>query len=522
MKTPALRIGIDVGGTNTDAVVMLGREVRAAFKSPTTQDVGSGIASALTEVLRLAEVKGADIGAVMIGTTHFTNAFVQARSLARVGVIRLAAPATTSLPPFADWPDRLSDVVAGPAHIVRGGYNYDGSEIAAPVRDELVAAATAIRDAGVRAVAISSVFAPVNEQQEHFARDILLQIIPEAAITLSHDLGRLGLLERENAAIMNASLSAIAADVLRSFSDSLVALDIRCPLYVSQNDGTLMPPHVAARYPVLTFASGPTNSIRGGGFLSGLDDCIVVDIGGTTTDVGVLAGGMPRESSIAVDVGGVRTNFRMPDVLSIGLGGGSRVRRAGEAINVGPDSVGFKLRSEGLVFGGSTLTATDIAVAAGIVTLGNGAAVRHLERGFVLQALQQMGAMIEDAIDRMKISASAVPVVLVGGGSILAPAKLRGASEVIIPKQAGVANAIGAAIAKASGEVDQVYSYEQLGRDTALERARTDATDKAVAAGADRATIRIADVEELPLQYLPGGAVRVRVKAIGELAGLGA
>jgi N-methylhydantoinase A/oxoprolinase/acetone carboxylase beta subunit len=109
-----------------------------------------------------------------------------------------------------------------------------------------------------------------------------------------------------------------------------------------------------------------------------------------------------------------------------------------------------------------------------------------------------------------------------GGGSILAPTKLRGASEVIIPKQAGVANAIGAAIAKASGEVDQVYSYEQLGRDTALERARTDAIDKAVAAGADRATIRIADVEELPLQYLPGGAVRVRVKAIGELAGLGA
>ena len=155
-------------------------------------------------------------------------------------------------------------------------------------------------------------------------------------------------------------------------------------------------------------------------------------------------------------------------VLSIGLGGGSRVRQAGEFISVGPDSVGFRLRSEGLVFGGSTLTATDIAVAGGIVTLGNGAAVRHLARGLVLQALQQMGATIEDAIDRMKTSASAVPVVLVGGGSILAPTKLRGASEVIVPKQAGVANAIGAAIAKASGEVDQVYSYEQLGRDIAV------------------------------------------------------
>jgi N-methylhydantoinase A/oxoprolinase/acetone carboxylase beta subunit len=522
MKTPPLRIGIDVGGTNTDAVVMLARDVRAACKSPTTADVGSGIVAALTEVLRQAEVKGADIGAVMIGTTHFTNAFVQARSLARVGVIRLAAPATVSLPPFVDWPDRLRDVVAGPAHIVRGGYNYDGSNISAPVPAEIRAAAEAIRDAGVRAVAISSVFAPVNDTQERLARDIVLQVIPDAAITLSHDLGRIGLLERENAAAMNASLSAMAGDVLRSFSDALAALDIHCPLYVSQNDGTLMQPQLAARYPVLTFASGPTNSIRGGGFLTGLDDCIVVDIGGTTTDVGVLAGGLPRESSVAVDVGGVRTNFRMPDVLSIGLGGGSRVRHSGESISVGPDSVGFRLRSEGLVFGGSTLTATDVAVAGGVATLGDVAAVRHLEPGFVRQSLQRMGTLIEDAIDRMRTSSSAVPVVLVGGGSILAPTTLRGASQVITPKQAGVANAIGAAIANASGEVDQVYSYEQLGRETALERARIEATDRAVVAGADKSTIRIADIEELPLQYLPGSAVRVRVKAIGELADPGA
>jgi N-methylhydantoinase A/oxoprolinase/acetone carboxylase beta subunit len=521
MNTPLLRIGIDVGGTNTDAVVMLGREVRAAFKSPTTADVGTGIRTALTEVLRQAGARGPQIGAVMIGTTHFTNAFVQARSLAQVGVIRLGAPATTSLPPFADWPDRLHEVVAGPAYIVRGGYNYDGSQIAEPVRDEIVAAAKAIRDAGIRAVAISSVFAPVNEAQERFARDVVLEVMPDAAVTLSHELGRIGLIERENAAIMNASLSAMAGEVVRSFGEALAALDIHCPLYVSQNDGTLMSPHVAARYPVLTFASGPTNSIRGGGFLSGLNDCIVVDIGGTTTDVGVLAGGLPRESSIAVDVGGVRTNFRMPDVLSIGLGGGSRVRQAGETVTVGPDSVGFKLRGEGLVFGGSTLTATDIAVASGVANIGDRAAVQQLDRDLIARAVQRIGVMIEEAIDRMKTSSSAVAVVLVGGGSILSPATLRGAAQVIIPKQAGVANAIGAAIAQVSGEVDQVYSYEQLGREQALDRARTEATNKAIAAGADAGTVKIADIEELPLQYLPGGAVRVRVKAIGELAGLG-
>lgn len=321
---------------------------------------------------------------------------------------------------------------------------------------------------------------------------------------------------------MNASLAGMAVDVVGSFTQALQALGIKCPLYVSQNDGTLMPPHLAQHYPVLTFASGPTNSIRGGGMLSGLDDCIVVDIGGTTSDVGVLSGGMPRESSIAVDVGGVRTNFRMPDVLSIGLGGGSRIRYTDADVTVGPDSVGYALHTEGLVFGGATLTATDIAVAAGMAPIGDADAVSHLERGLVVRALRRIATMLEDSVDRMKTSSSVVPVVLVGGGSVLAPRELRGAGQVVVPAHAGVANAIGAAIAQVSGEVDQVYSYEQLGRETALQQARTEATRRAVAAGAQDSTVRIADVEELPLQYLPGAAVRVRVKAIGELAAVGA
>lgn len=517
MSATVFRIGIDVGGTNTDAVVMSGREVLGAVKTATTADVGSGIRAALEEVMRQSRISADRVSAVMIGTTHFTNSFVQARALERVGVLRLGAPATVSLPPFVDWPQQLLAEVAGPAWVVRGGYNYDGSIIAEPDTDELRRAAGALRAAGVRSVAISSVFAPVNDAQERLARAVIAAELPTAAITISSEIGRIGLLERENAAIMNASLSGMAPAVVHSFQDSLAGLGIRCPFYVSQNDGTLMSPAVALRYPVLTFASGPTNSVRGGGFLSGLDDCIVVDIGGTTTDVGVLAGGMPRESSIAVDVGGVRSNFRMPDVLSIGLGGGSRVRSSADGIvTVGPDSVGFRLTQEALVFGGETLTATDIAVAGGKARLGNRKALR-LEPALVTRAIERIHAMIDEAVDRMKTSARAAPVVLVGGGSILADRTIRGASQVIIPEQAGVANAIGAAIAQVSGEVDQVYSYERLGREAALSQARTEAVEKAVRAGAQSASVRIADVEELPLQYLPGGAVRVRVKAVGDL-----
>src|SRR5690606_7646149 len=255
MKASNFRIGIDVGGTNTDAVVMRGRTVCAACKTPTTADVGAGIQAALREVLQQGQLTPAQVRAVMIGTTHFTNAFVQARDLARVGVIRLAAPASVSLPPFVDWPHALREAVAGPTFIVRGGYNFDGAPIAAPNEQELAEAAASMRASGVQSVAISSVFAPVNDAQERCAETLVRAAIPDCRITRSADIGRIGLLERENAAIMNASLAALADGVVRSFADSLAALGLDCPFYISQNDGSLMAPQVAQRFPVLTFAS---------------------------------------------------------------------------------------------------------------------------------------------------------------------------------------------------------------------------------------------------------------------------
>jgi N-methylhydantoinase A/oxoprolinase/acetone carboxylase beta subunit len=208
----------------------------------------------------------------------------------------------------------------------------------------------------------------------------------------------------------------------------------------------------------------------------------------------------------------------MPDVLSVGLGGGSRVRTENGRVIIGPDSVGYRLLQEARVFGGVTLTATDIAVAAGKADIGIRSAVSDLDAAVVEGAIAAMRATLEDAIDRMKTSSSDVPVVLVGGGSILAHRDIRGASQIIVPQNAGVANAIGAAIAQVSGEVDQVFSYDLEGRDRTLDRARAMASTRAADAGARADSIRIVDVEELPLQYLPGGAVRVRVKAVGELS----
>jgi N-methylhydantoinase A/oxoprolinase/acetone carboxylase beta subunit len=271
----------------------------------------------------------------------------------------------------------------------------------------------------------------------------------------------------------------------------------------------------AELYPVLTFASGPTNSMRGAAFLSGLKDAMVVDVGGTTSDIGALTHGFPREASVAVDIGGVRTNFRMPDVFSFGLGGGSLVRQ--DPLRVGPQSVGYRLTKDALVFGGDTLTTSDVAVAAGVADFGDRTLVHSLDKSLVDDTIDLIQSMAEAAVDRMKTSAADVPVIVVGGGSVLISRPIAGTSEMVKPPHFEAANAVGAAIAQISGEVDRVYALDNMTRDAALNDAKSEATAKAIEAGADSRTVAIVDVEDVPLAYLPGNATRIRVKAVGDL-----
>ena len=123
------RIGIDVGGTNTDAVLLADCRVAHAVKTPTTEDVTGGILAAL-DLLRLhPEVATAKIDGVVIGTTHFINAVVQRRHLGRVAAVRIGMPAAASLPPFCDWPSDLAALAAGEIFMLEGGHDYDGREI---------------------------------------------------------------------------------------------------------------------------------------------------------------------------------------------------------------------------------------------------------------------------------------------------------------------------------------------------------------------------------------------------------
>jgi N-methylhydantoinase A/oxoprolinase/acetone carboxylase beta subunit len=511
----ALRIGIDVGGTNTDAVLMDGTTVVAKIKTPTTEDVTSGITTALRHVLETSGTATAQIAGVMIGTTHFTNAVVERKRLEPTAAVRLGLPATAALPPFVDWPEDLADALGRHAYLCHGGHEFDGREISPLDVDEVKRIAAELTAKGITAVAVSSVFSPVNTSMEQEAAAIITAEAPETSVTISSDIGRIGLLERENAAILNACLRSLAQQTVAAFRSAIGELGITAPLYLTQNDGTLMSADFAEQYPVLTFASGPTNSMRGAAFLSGLKDAMVVDVGGTTSDVGALTHGFPREASVAVDIGGVRTNFRMPDVYSFGLGGGSLVRK--DPLRVGPQSVGYRISEEALVFGGDTLTTTDIAVAAGAADIGDGERVKGLDGNFVQATMERIQEMADTAVDRMKTSAEPIPVIVVGGGSILIAKPVAGASEMVKPQHFEAANAVGAAIGQISGEVDRVYSLESRSRADALDDAKAEASQKAIEAGADAATVQIVDVEDVPLTYLPGNATRIRVKAVGDL-----
>jgi N-methylhydantoinase A/oxoprolinase/acetone carboxylase beta subunit len=194
------------------------------------------------------------------------------------------------------------------------------------------------------------------------------------------------------------------------------------------------------------------------------------------------------------------------------LGGGTIVDKDGK---IGPRSVGYRITEKALVFGGDTLTTTDIAVAAGIVEIGDRDRVKHLDPTLVRARLAGIHAMVEDGVDRMKTSAGDMPIVVVGGGAFLVPDKLAGVSEVIHVEHAGVANALGAAMAQVSGEVDQVFSG--LTRDQALTAALELATQRAIEAGADPATINTVDAEDIPIAYLPGDARRVRARVVGSI-----
>ncbi|KAL4067052.1 hypothetical protein V8B97DRAFT_2025339 [Scleroderma yunnanense] len=527
-----LRLGVDVGGTNTDAVLLdTSQGIIASAKHPTTPDITGGIQLAIQDVLgHLQSVH--DIQAVSIGTTHFVNALIESDPvrLDRVAVIRLCGPFTHGTPPFVGFPLHLRSLLEGPSFLLSGGLQIDGSEISPIDTSQVESACTKIAKTSIRAVVVSSVFAPIDctIKQEERVASIVQSTLKHVRVICSKDVAHIGLLERENAAILNASLLRYAKKTVSGFQNAARNMRLNCPVFITSNDGTLLSCSEAARLPIRTFSSGPTNSMRGAAFLASLDSgiskqsALVVDIGGTTTDIGMLLpSGFPRQAAAHHSLCGVLLNFSMPHVTSIGLGGGSLIRcdPLTQKVTVGPDSVGHSITSQALVFGGSTLTATDIAIASGRAPLGDSSRVTNVDSSIIEGVQKAIKVMLQNALDAVKTSAEDVPVYLVGGGSILAPDELDGVSCMHRFPHYDVANAVGAAIAQISGIVDSFEDTSSVSISDVRKAVESKAIEHAIAAGADPRSVAIVESETIPIAYT-SGRCRFYVKAAGEWSGL--
>lgn len=538
-----LLIGIDVGGTNTDSVLLdptafnhENRGVISFHKTATTPDVSDGISSALDELFTESHnYKKDDVLAITIGTTHFINAVIEQDTarLQPVAILRLCGPYSRGSYPFSDFPSSLTKILKGYVGYIDGGHRVDASEIQPLDEAGILEHARKIKALGLKAVAIVGIFSMIDKSHENRAVELVKLVIPDANVVASHQVSGIGYLARENAAILNAAIMAFAGKIILSFTSSVRKSGFHCPILLTQNDGTVLTVDEARKAPIRTFSSGATNSMRGASFLCSKEEStkgksiMVVDVGGTTTDVGLLLPtGFPRQVSSHSVVGGVRMNFSMPHVESIGLGGGSVVREADGVVTIGPDSVGSDIITKGLVFGGDVTTATDVTLASGsrsddqkfqLGTVDVASFSDKFSGEFKTKFSAALKLKLEKVIDRMRTSPDPLPVLLVGGGSFVAPLELDGASVVLRPPYYQVANAIGAAMGKLSASIQRIENLGHLSeKDAVIEKLTQQVTEDIVAKGALKESVKVVDLMYDPVPYVDG-AYSFEIKVVGDV-----
>eukprot|EP01083_Nonionella_stella_P317329 1154758_1 len=553
-----ITIGIDVGGTNTDVAIRLDTSdntlnVIASAKRATTKDVTSGIVSAVKQCLKMVydQYKGKKeiyINSVSIGTTHFVNAIEQrSKELSQVCVIRLCGPVSNAFPPFIDIPNDLQQLIEGASYFIDGGCDYNGKTIAELESKENESKINAIVDdiksKHLKSIAITAIFSPMDDKQEKQFEKILRtklgdEYCADTHFTLSHQIAGLGLLPRENAAILNATICKLARKTIESFKTAMKEVGITSPLYLTKNDGTQCTSDEAIQYPITTFASGPTNSMKGAALLYDANDIsnstiLVCDIGGTTSDIGMLVNGFIQLSATKCKMAGIETNFAVPNVISKALGGGTIVHYNddnGTVVSIGPKSVGYDLGRSKCFPKGDTLTLTDVAVFNGNISTDaltttykqkvNADALQGLEP-VIGQAYDMMVSKLTELVDAARGEKEDLTLILCGGGAKLVPSdlKIKGVKQVIIPEYAQVANAIGAASSRISAHLDVIHTFADLDLDAdeEIEKLKQIVIASAEKKGAKPGTVTIATLELIPIAYVPGEQKRVLIKAVGNV-----
>ncbi len=332
-RQQALVLGIDTGGTYTDAVLLEynSHKILAACKSLTTkQDYAIGIENVIQDI----ELEDpAAIQLVSISTTLATNAIAEGKGK-RVGLFLIGYD------PELIESFSMSDRFATPDfYYFEGGHNLHGQEKETLDLAGILEKTNLIKNQ-VDAIAISSYFSPRNPEHELRAEKAVSSVC-DLPIVLGHQLSSsLGSVDRATTAALNASLLSVLQDFIIAVRRAMEHRGIKAPLMVVRGDGTLMNDEFAARSPVETIHSGPAASAIGGRYLSNLDQALVLDVGGTTTDLALIKDGKVEISEKGATVAGYQTAVQAANLLSIGLGGDSQIKydRANQ-ITVGPERV---------------------------------------------------------------------------------------------------------------------------------------------------------------------------------------
>lgn len=335
--TGSLVLGIDTGGTYTDAVLLEyhSRRVLASHKSLTTKrDYAIGIEGVI-DGIRIEDP--AAIKMVSISTTLATNAIAEDKG-------KRVALFLVGYDPELVASFNMERRFATPHfYYFRGGHDLYGREKAELDLAGILAQVSKLKDQ-VEAIAVSSYFSPLNPEHENRIFQAIRRV-SDLPIVLGHQLStKLGSVERATTAALNASLLAILQDFIIAVRRAMERRKIMAPLMVVRGDGTLMSDEFAARIPVETIHSGPAASAIGGRFISRLDDALVLDVGGTTTDLALIEGGQVKVNADGAAVSGpageYKTSVQAANLLSIALGGDSYITYSRDGqFTVGPERV---------------------------------------------------------------------------------------------------------------------------------------------------------------------------------------
>jgi N-methylhydantoinase A/oxoprolinase/acetone carboxylase beta subunit len=330
----AYLVGIDTGGTYTDAAIIdqTNHQILASAKALTTKgDLAIGVNEAMNLALaKVPHIATSEIQLVSVSTTLATNAVVEGHGSA-VGVILIGFDAA-----MIDKTGIAKAFPGVPLLQVQGGHDHNGEE-RLPLDVANITEFVKLQASNVSAFAIAASFAVRNGSHEKRARDIVAEFTAHPTTVSSELSNALDAPRRALTAVLNARLISRITQLIGAVRRAMVGQGIDCPLMIVKGDGSLSNADAVAARPIETVLSGPAASLVGAKWLSGLDNFIMSDMGGTTTDIGIIANGRPRVAELGAEVGGWRTMVKAIDVKTIGLGGDSEVQFGFDGfISVGP------------------------------------------------------------------------------------------------------------------------------------------------------------------------------------------